>query len=90
MRETQSGWNEILRITWFLLWRIVLGGIAIGFALGLIVNLVAGYGFGVLLGPQINLRIGMLVALIWWPVVIRMLLKKRFRGFRLALIATDA
>jgi hypothetical protein len=30
------------------------------------------------------------VALIWWPQVVRMALKKRFRGFRLALIATDA
>ena len=29
-------------------------------------------------------------SLIWWPIVVGMALKKRFQGFRLALIATDA
>ena len=90
MREIQPGWNEILRITWFLLWRIILGGVGIGFVLGLIVNLAAGYAFGVTLGQELNLRIGLVVALIWWPIVVRMVLNKRFRGFRLALISADA
>jgi len=90
MREIQPGWNEILRITWLMIWRAVLGGFALGFVLGLIVNLAAAYGFGAMMGPQVNLAIGLAVALIWWPQVVRMMLKKRFQGFRVALIATDA
>ena len=90
MREIEPGWNEIIRITWLLIWRAVLGGFGTGFVLGLIVNLIAGYAFGVMMSSGVNLAIGLVVALIWWPIVVRMALRKRFQGFRLALIATDA
>ena len=75
------------RFIWLLIWRAVLGGFAAGFVLGLIVNLAAGYAFGVVVNSQVNLAIGLAVALIWWPIVVGMALKKRFQGFRLALIA---
>jgi len=88
MREIEAGWNEVIRITWFLIWRAVLGGFVMGFVLGLIVNLAAGYAFGILMRSEVNLAVGLVVALLWWPVVVRMALKKRFQGFRLALIAT--
>lgn len=89
MREIEPGWNEVVRITWFLIWRAVLGGFVMGFVLGLIVNLTAGYAFGMMMRSEVNLAIGLVVALLWWPMVVRMALKKRFQGFRLALIATD-
>ena len=89
MREIEPGWNEILRITWFLIWRAVLGGFVMGFVLGLIVNLSAGFAFGVMMRSEVNLAIGLVVALLWWPMVVRMALKKRFQGFRIALIAPD-
>jgi hypothetical protein len=90
MREIEPGWNEIDRVTWLLLWRAVAGGFVMSFLLGLIVNSAALFVLGRILGTQANLVIGVAVALIWWPQVVRMALKKRFRGFRLALIATDA
>jgi hypothetical protein len=90
MREIEPGWNEIVRVTWLLLWRAVAGGFVMSFLLGLIVNSAALFVLGRILGTQANLVIGVAVALIWWPQVVRMALKKRFRGFRLALIATDA
>lgn len=89
MGEIEPGWNEVVRITWFLIWRAVLGGFVMGFVLGLIVNLTAGYAFGMMMRSEVNLAIGLAVALLWWPMVVRMALKKRFHGFRLALIATD-
>ena len=88
MQEVEPGWNEIGRITWFLIWRAIMGGFVAGFVLGLIVNLVAGYAFGVVMSREVNLAIGVMIAVVWWPLVVRMALKKRFRGFRLALIAT--
>jgi hypothetical protein len=90
MREIQPGWNEIVRITWLLLWRAAAGGFVMSFLLGLIVNSAALFTVGAILGTGTNLAIGILVALLWWPQVVRMALKKRFQGFRLALIATDA
>ena len=90
MREIQPGWDEILRITWLLIWRAMLGGFAMGFVLGIVVNLTAVYAFGTYLNSETNLAIGLVVALVWWPQVVRMALKKRFKGFRLALVATEA
>jgi hypothetical protein len=88
MQEVEPGWNEIARITWFLVWRAAVGGFVASFVLGLIVNLVAGYAFGVVMSTGVNLAIGAGIAIIWWPIVVRMALKKNFQGFRLALIAT--
>ena len=68
----------------------MLGGFALGFALGLVVNLIAAFAFGIMMRSEVNLAIGLVVALLWWPMVVRMALKKRFQGFRLALIATEA
>jgi hypothetical protein len=89
MREIQPGWSEILRITWLLIWRAMLGGFAMGFVLGIIVNMTALYAFGTMLGSETNLVIGLMVAILWWPQVVRMALRKRFKGFRLALVATE-
>jgi hypothetical protein len=90
MREIQPGWNETVRITWLLLWRAVAGGFVMSFLLGLVVNSAGLFALGHILDTQANLAFGVLVALIWWPLVVRMALKKRFQGFRLALIATEA
>jgi hypothetical protein len=89
MREIEPGWNEIARITWLLLWRAIVGGFVMSFLLGLIVNSIAIFAFGAMVGTQVNLAIGGVVALAWWPQIVRMALKKHFRGFRLALIAAD-
>ena len=86
MQEVQPGWKEVAAITWLLIWRGALGGFAIGFVLGLIVNLVMGFAFGKILGSQLNLSIGLIIALVWWPLVVRMALGKRYRGFRIALV----
>ncbi len=79
-------WENIFRVAWLLFWRGLAGGIVIGFVLGLVINLALAYGFHVVLGSQINAAMGAIVMLIWWPIVVRMALKKRYRGFHLALV----
>jgi hypothetical protein len=79
-------WEDIFRVAWLLFWRGFAGGIVIGFVLGLAINLALAYGFRVVLGSQVNAAMGALVMLVWWPIVVRMALKKRYRGFRLALV----
>jgi hypothetical protein len=84
--ERSISWALILPIAWLLLWRGIAGGIAIGFVLGLGINLALAYGFRVVLGSNVNAAMGAIVMLVWWPIVVRMALKKHYRGFRLALI----
>jgi hypothetical protein len=90
MSEIEPGWNEALRIAWLLFWRGLAGGMAIGFALGLCINLALAYGFHVVLGSSLNAAMGAIVMLLWWPVVVRMALRKRYRDFRIALVPRAA
>jgi hypothetical protein len=62
------------------------GGIVIGFVLGLGVNLALAYAFHVVLGSNVNAAMGAIVMLLWWPVVVRMAIRKRYRDFRIALV----
>jgi hypothetical protein len=85
MLDTEPGWDRIFPVCWLLIWRGVFGGAAIGFALGLLVNMVLGLGFGVVLGSSANLAMGAVTSLIWWPFVVRMALKKKYKTFRIVL-----
>lgn len=87
MQEIEPGWEQVLSIWWLLIWRGVLGGFAIGFVIGLILNFGTAFGFGAVLGTTGNLLVGVVLGLIWWPFVIRMALRKKYKKFRIALIA---
>ena len=89
MQEIQPGWQQILSIFWLLIWRGALGGFVISFALGLALNLILALIFKIQFGTIANLLIGLVIGLIWWPFVVRMALRKEYRGFRIALIAHD-
>lgn len=80
----------MLRIAWLLTWRGLLGGMVIGFLLGLVINMGLGLGLGVVLSTNVNAAMGLVVMLVWWPFVIRMALKKRYRDFRIVLIPHSA
>ena len=86
MQDVEPGWDKVMRVVWLLTWRGLLGGVAIGFILGLAINMGLGLGFGVMLNANINGAMGLVVMLIWWPFVVRMALKKRYRDFRIVLI----
>lgn len=86
MQDVEPGWDKVLRIVWLLTWRGLVGGIVIGFLLGLAINMVLGLGFGMGLSTNANAMMGAMVMLVWWPFVVRMALKKRYRDFRIVLI----
>jgi hypothetical protein len=90
MQEVELGWDPVSRIAWLLLWRGAFGGFLISFVLGLIINLGMGMGFGIMLSTNVNMAMGVIVALAWWPFAVRMALKKRYANFRIALIRNDA
>ncbi len=89
MQEIEPGWEQVLRIGWLLVWRGLVGIVVISFVLGLVINLVLGLGFGMVLGQTANLLTGVAVTLIWSPLVLRMALRKKYQGFRIALVARD-
>lgn len=76
----------MIAICWLLIWRGALGGAFLGFVLGLVANLISGLAFGVVLGTTANMLAGIAVALLWWPVVVRMALRKKYKAFRIALL----
>ena len=86
MQDVDSGWDKVLRIAWLLTWRGLFGGLAIGFLLGYMVDLGLGLGWGKVLDPSANAMMKLVVLLVWWPFVVRMALKKRYRDFRIVLI----
>ena len=81
-------YSESLKIAWSIMWRGILlgggGGFLVGFILGFIGSAL---GFSTL---AIQTTITILVAVVgtlWlYPLVIRMVLKKQFRGFKLQVI----
>jgi hypothetical protein len=86
MQDVEPGWDKVLRIVWLLTWRGLAGGMAVGFLLGLVINIGLGLGLGMVLSTNVNAAMGLVVMLVWWPFVVRMALKKRYRDFRIVLI----
>jgi len=86
MQDVEPSWDKVLRIAWLLTWRGLLGGLAIGFLLGYTIDLGLGLVLGKVLDPSASAVLKLVVLLAWWPFVVRMALKKRYRDFRIVLI----
>ena len=86
MQDDVPGWDKVLRVAWLLTWRGLLGGLAIGFLIGYAFDLGLGLVFGQVLDRTAGALLKLVVLLIWWPFVVRMALKKRYRVFRVVLI----
>jgi len=86
MQDVELGWDKVLRIAWLLTWRGLLGGLVIGFLLGYVIDLSLGLILGQVLDRTVGAVMKLVVLLVWWPFVVRMALKKRYRDFRIALI----
>jgi hypothetical protein len=86
MQDIESSWDKVLRVAWLLTWRGLFGGLVIGFLLGYAIDL----GLGLILGQVLDRTAGavlkLVVLLVWWPFVVRMALKKRYRDFRIVLV----
>jgi len=88
MQELEPTWGRVASVWWLVLWRAALGGFALGAAFGFVIGFggaIAGYAtedIGFAAGI-----VGIIVGFFWSFVVLRMALQKKYRGFRIALVA---
>jgi len=88
MQELALTWSHARAVWWLVVWRGVAGSVVIGGAIGLVWGAGAALlGFGDLVAMTSG-PLGVVVGLLWSLLVVRMALRKRYSGFRLALIAT--
>ena len=80
-------WGNVARVWWLLAWRSAIGGALLGMVIGFVLGFV-----GTILGYNQN-AIGAVIvvlsvcaALMWSMVVVKMMLKKQYRGFHLSIV----
>ena len=90
-KELEPTLKRTLSVWWLLAWRGTLLGALMGGALGFVIGLI---WYGLSLSPQhlqtVTAILGGIVGLVWGFFVLRMALRKRFNGFRIALVPTAA
>lgn len=89
MQELEVTWAHVGSVAWLFFWRSFVGGAICGFFGGLLVGLVDTFILHRGPNPIAASAVGWLFALPWTIAVFRMALKKRYRTFRIALIAVD-
>ena len=87
MQELEASWGRVLRVWWLMTWRSILGAIVIGGVAGGIL----GFVIGILQLPVEIIAVGgpilgAVIGLVWWVVVVRMALRKKYSDFRIALV----
>jgi uncharacterized membrane protein YdjX (TVP38/TMEM64 family) len=85
MEELEVTFSRVLSVWWLLFWRAALGSVLLGGIAGFII----GIGFGILhkpLEPIFPTVAGGIVGFIWFFLVVRMALRKKYRDFRIALV----
>ena len=89
-RDLELTWSRVLAVWWLIIWRTaILGSIAL-----LVLGLILGFVLGALGVDRATLNLvgqifGMAVYAFTILVTLRMALKKRYGGFRIALVALD-
>ncbi|MBX9844307.1 MAG: hypothetical protein K2Z80_21115 [Xanthobacteraceae bacterium] len=89
MQELELTWQRTLSIWWLILWRSLLGSVAIGFVVGAAIGIFR-LATGITQVPQLAPALGTIVGLVWSFFVVRMVLRKRYKGFRIALLPAAA
>jgi hypothetical protein len=88
MIPQETSYLERLKVSWLLFWRGTLMGLAVAFMWGHLVGLVWGpLGMSVELAQGINVFGGYAFSVIViGPLLVQMLLRKQFKGFRLEFV----
>lgn len=88
--------NRVLKIWWALIWRGILFGALAGALAGALVGFIIGFIGGVTNNPTLVhdaaplfSLLGAIVGLVVGFYILKLILKKKFKGFRIALIKTD-
>lgn len=90
MKELEADWRRVQSVWWLLMWRGTLGAVLIMYVGGFIIGLVGPFSRAA--GDYLwsLVQIGDVVGgLVWWLYVVRMALRKKYKGFRLAVIKVD-
>ena len=85
MQELEPTWQRTLSIFWLIMWRSLLGGLAIGFVIGFVRRIIQ-LALGI---PDLSEAVPILSAIaagLWGFLVVQMALRKRYKGFRIALL----
>jgi hypothetical protein len=91
MQELEPTWSRAISVWWLIFWRGIVGAALIGGVVGFVIGFIgalAGVDAAVL--TIVNGAIGLLIGTIWMIYAVRMALRKRYGGFRLALVPLDA
>ncbi|MBS8275715.1 hypothetical protein DYI21_19150 [Thalassospira tepidiphila] len=94
MQELEITDGRIVRIWWLLTWRTYAGAIIGSALLAFVISIIIGFVGSAMGKPDIDVGYitglaGFLWSFFWYFVVIKMMLRKRFNGFRLAIVADE-
>jgi hypothetical protein len=90
MQELEITPGRLLRIYWLFVWRAVIGSLLMGAVAGFVIGLIMAAAGAAREQMTIMTSIaGAIVGLIWSIAALKMALEKRYKGFRIALIARD-
>ncbi|GAA0548543.1 type III secretory pathway component EscS [Rhizomicrobium palustre] len=89
--EIEPGFRQVVAIWWLLVWRGAVGAFVLAFVIGFVLGLAAAIThFTSIEGVKVYAQIaGGAIGLIWSLFVTLMALRKKYRGFRIALIQVD-
>jgi hypothetical protein len=90
MEEVELTVTRLLAVVWLILWRGIVGATVIGFLFGFVLGIVWFAAMRAALPPALGLGIGAVIGLGWYPFVIRMALKKKYKSFRIALVTPES
>lgn len=91
MQELEATWERVVSVWWLLAWRGVVGGVVLGAVIGFVIGVVAGLaGFSPEQIRPVASVAGAIIGFGWALVVVRMMLAKHYKDFRIALVPIAA
>jgi hypothetical protein len=90
MNELEVTWTRALCVWWLIVWRSVLGGMLIGGGIGFLIGIIGAFaGVDRETIVQVASILGTALGVVWNLLVTRMALRKKYRGFRIALLPRE-
>jgi hypothetical protein len=87
MQELEVTWDRIVPICWLIVWRLFVGSIFIGTILLILIAPIfetifpgASLRFYALALTAARFVSAIIVLVVWWPLVVRMAVRKRYQG----------
>jgi hypothetical protein len=88
MQEVELTAHRLLSVWWLVVWRGTLGGILVGVMTGGLAGFAVGLGGYPELGAIAGGFAGIALMPFWRLLIVHMGLKKKYRGFRIALVSS--